>query len=60
MISVSFGPWGFAMDSLVGREPAPIMISFEDGAWMGIEQAEDFLRWFRMALAEAKRRHVSL
>lgn len=52
MVSVGFGPWG-------GSSPhdAPIMVSFDDACWMGVEQADEFTRWFRVALAEAKRKH---
>jgi hypothetical protein len=52
-IEVSFGPWGFGHG-----DDAPIMVSFEDAAWMGVEHADEFIRWLRSAIAEAKRMHV--
>lgn len=52
LVRVGFGHWG-APDLGI----APIMVSFEDAPWMGVEQAEEFQRWFKVALAEAKRRH---
>jgi hypothetical protein len=51
-VRVSFGPW-----ETKDVSDAPIMVSFEDAVWMGVEQAEEFQRWFRVALSEAKRRH---
>jgi hypothetical protein len=56
-VQVSWGPWGKAGD-LMSQHAAPIMVSFEDAPWMGVEQAEEFAQWFRVALAEAKRLHV--
>lgn len=51
-VSVSFGPW-----STPGVADSPIMVDFEDAPWMGMETAQDFARWFRSALAEARRKH---
>lgn len=33
----------------------PTIISFDDACWMGVEAAEEFQHWFKLALAEAKR-----
>lgn len=52
-VRVSFGPWGNASGG-----DAPIMISFDNACWMGVEAAEEFQAWFKIALDEAKRRHV--
>lgn len=51
-VEVSFGPWGTP-----DLGDAPIMLSFGDACWMGIEEADEFQRWLRSALAEAKRKH---
>lgn len=53
VVEVSFGPW-----ATEGMGEAPVMVTFDDARWMGVEEAEGFLRWFRTALAEAKRKHV--
>lgn len=54
LVSVSFGPWSTSP----GWRDAPIMVSFDDATWMGVKEAEEFQRWLRSALAEAKRKHV--
>lgn len=55
VIVVSYGPWSSGIDT-----DAPIMVSFEDATWMGVETAAEFQRWFKSALAEAKRLHQPL
>ena len=55
-VSVDFGPWGGEAEKAWGD--APIMVTFDDARWMGIEQARGFQRWLRVALAEAERLHV--
>jgi hypothetical protein len=55
-VQVSYGPWGEPGDYW-GKRDAPIMVSFEDASWMGVETADDFMRWFKLAITEAKRLH---
>jgi len=54
-VEIGFGPWGWTTPG--ADNTAPIMVSFDDAGWMGIEEAEAFLRWLKVALPEAKRRH---
>lgn len=57
-VDVGWGPWGYAEDGLLDVvDDAPIMITFSDAPWMGIETAKDFLRWFKVAISEAERKH---
>lgn len=56
LVRVAWGPWGKPEDAMAGHD-APIMVSFEDAMWMGVETADEFLRWLRSAVAEAKREH---
>lgn len=52
-VELSFGPWP------VEEWPdAPIMVSFEDARWMDDKIAADFLRWLKIALSEAKLKHL--
>lgn len=54
-VEVSFGPYGGEM-----RAEAVIMLVFDDACWMGTDKFEEFQRWLKMALAEARRRHIPL
>lgn len=53
-VEVSWGPWGFGDDD--DRE-APIMVTFDDAYWMGVDDGERFTWWLAKTLAQARIAH---
>lgn len=53
-VEMSYGQWEH-----LNHLSAPIMIQFDEAPWMSIENAEDFVRWLKIAISEAKRNHAS-